>query len=56
MDHTALTWSSRKECSKSGQQALMPIGHDQIDRGGPTLPQIVQQATPAIFVFFGTGS
>ena len=56
MDHTALTWGGRKEGSQSGQEALMPIRHEQINLGRPTLLQIVQQATPAIFVFFRTGT
>jgi hypothetical protein len=56
MDHTPLTGGGRKERSHSGEQALMPIRHEQIDLGGLTLPQIVQQATPSIFVFFRTGT
>jgi hypothetical protein len=56
MDHTPLTWGSRKECSKSGQQALMPICHDHINLGGPPPSQIVSQATPSLFVLFRTGA
>jgi hypothetical protein len=33
----------------------MPIRHDQIDVGGSSCPQVLQEADPAIFAFLCTG-
>src|SRR5712692_5477813 len=56
MDQTALTRRGRKLFGNRSQQPLMPIGHEQIDVRSPSWTQIVQQASPSIFVLLGAGS
>ena len=34
----------------------MPIGHNEVDLGGSSCTQVLQQAEPALFVFLGTGT
>jgi len=55
MHHTALSGSGWKQRGEGCQQSLMPIGDDQVDLGRPAIAQVLSEATPAIFVFFGTG-
>ena len=50
MHETALTRRSRKQLPDRGQQSVMPIGHDQINVGGSSCAQVLQQAGPSILV------
>ncbi len=34
----------------------MPVSDNQIDVGGSSSPQIVQEASPSIFIFLGAGA
>jgi len=56
MHQTALAQRRRKQGSDRGQQSILSIRHDQIDLGHPTITQILDEATPAIFVFLCTGA
>src|SRR5207249_4699899 len=49
MDQTALTRRGRKQFRDRCQQAIMPIGHNQINVGGSSCAQVLQQASPSIF-------
>src|SRR2546422_11525016 len=53
---TALAQGRRKQRSDCCQQSIMPIGDYQIDFFHPTGAQILEQATPPIFVFLCAGS
>jgi hypothetical protein len=56
MHETALTRGCRKEFRDSGQQSVMPVSDNQIDVGGSSSPQILQQASPSIFILLGAGA
>ncbi len=55
MHETALARGGRKQFRDSPQQAVMPIGHDQIDLRCPSCSQVVQEAEPSLFALLGTG-
>jgi hypothetical protein len=50
MHETALAGCSRKEFFHRGQQSVMAIGDNQIDVGGSSSAQGLQQASPSLFV------
>ncbi len=54
MDHAALARRGRKEGRNRCEQAVMPIGHDQIDLGRSVRSQILEHIHPPIFAFLST--
>jgi hypothetical protein len=56
MHQTALTRGGRKQLRDGGQQSIMPVGDDQIDVGGSSSAQVLEQASPSILVLLGAGS
>ncbi len=56
MHQTALTRRGRKQFRQGSQQAVMPIGHDQIDLRRPSCAHILQEAQPSLLAFLGTRS
>ncbi|SRR6266700_3711115 len=56
MHQTALTRGRRKHVRDRREQSVMSIGHDQIDVGGSSCPQILQEASPSLFVLLCAGA
>jgi len=56
MHSTALTRGGRKEFRDRGQQSILPVSDNQINVGGSSSPQILQEASPSIFILLGAGS
>jgi hypothetical protein len=54
MHQTPLARGCRKQSLDRCHESIMPISDDQIDLGHSPLAQILEETTPAIFVFFGT--
>jgi hypothetical protein len=46
----------RKEFRDRSKQAIMTIGHNQIDLGCPSHAHILQEAQPSLLAFLRTGS
>jgi hypothetical protein len=53
MHQTALTRRGRKQFFHRGQQSVMAIGDNEIDLGCSSSAQVLQEASPSIFVFLG---
>jgi hypothetical protein len=49
-DLPTLARGGRKQLRDRSEQSLMPIGHDEVDVGGASLAQVLQETRPAIFV------
>ena len=56
VDQAALAQRGRKQGRDRRQESIMSIGDQQIDLSHSTRAQVLQQATPAVFVFFRTGA
>jgi hypothetical protein len=56
MQQTALTRGGRKQVRDRRKQSVMSIGHDQIDVGGSSCTQILQEASPSLFVLLCAGA
>src|SRR6266571_5220400 len=56
VNQAPLTRRGGKERGNRGKQAIVPVGDQQIDLAHATAAQILQQTTPALLVFLGTGS
>ena len=56
MHQTALAGRSRKEFFQRSQQSVMAISDHQINLGRSSSAQVLEQASPSIFVLLGAGS
>lgn len=56
MHQTALRRGGRKQLRDRPEQSVMSIGHDQIDVGSSSCTQILQEASPSLFVLLGAGA
>jgi hypothetical protein len=56
MQQAALPRSCRKQLRNGCEQAIMAISDDQIDVDRSSCPQVLEQASPSLFVLLGAGS
>src|SRR6266487_5028321 len=56
MDHTALAWGGCKESMNRCQQAVVPIGDNEIHLSGTTSAHVLEQAHPPFLAFFCAGT
>ena len=55
MHHTALSGSRGKESGNGSEESRVSIGDNQVHLCRPTGAQVLQEATPAVFIFLRTG-
>src|SRR5260370_26773051 len=56
MQQTALTRGGRNQFRDGCQQPVMTVSDDQINLGRSSCSQVLQEASPPIFILFGAGS
>ncbi len=55
MDETPLARDSREQFPECRKPPIVPVGDDEVDLGGPSGAQIVQEIEPSLLAFLRTG-